>query len=133
MVAEYVKGIMQKGITRFAKELKRTNDEVQILIAWNAEEGRPRFKKMVVSMPNQDITFNDVLGVRFDILNREELVVDFITKTMESQAEELQCYKEQLYIVIALLEDAEGFDEVKLNLFKGNESIKELQLESLLS
>ena len=48
MVAEYVKGIMQKGITRFAKELKRTNDEVQILIAWNAEEGRPRFKKMVV-------------------------------------------------------------------------------------
>jgi|TARA_R110000868_G_scaffold283616_1_gene544049 hypothetical protein len=133
MVAEYVKGIMQKGITRFAKELKRTNDEVQILIAWNAEEGRPRFKKMVVGMPNQDITFNDVLGVRFDILNREELVVDFITKTMESQAEELQCYKEQLYIVIALLEDAEGFDEVKLNLFKGNESIKELQLESLLS
>jgi hypothetical protein len=84
-------------------------------------------------MPNQDITFNDVLGVRFDILNREELVVDFITKTMESQAEELQCYKEQLYIVIALLEDEEGFDEVKLNLFKGNESIKELQLESLLS
>jgi hypothetical protein len=133
MIAEYVKGIMQKGITRFAKELKRTNDEVQILIAWNAEEGRPRFKKMVVGMPNQDITFNDVLGVRFDILNREELVVDFITKTMESQAEELQCYKEQLYIVIALLEDAEGFDEVKLNLFKGNESIKELQLESLLS
>jgi hypothetical protein len=66
-------------------------------------------------------------------LNREELVVDFITKTMESQAEELQCYKEQLYIVIALLEDEEGFDEVKLNLFKGNESIKELQLESLLS
>jgi hypothetical protein len=133
MVAEYVKGIMQKGITRFAKELKRTNDEVQILIAWNAEEGRPRFKKMVVGMPNQDITFNDVLGVRFDILNREELVVDFITKTMESQAEELQCYKEQLYIVIALLEDEEGFDEVKLNLFKGSESIKELQLESLLS
>jgi hypothetical protein len=133
MVAEYVKGIMQKGITRFAKELKRTNDEVQILIAWNADEGRPRFKKMVVGLPNQDITFNDVLGVRFDILNREELVVDFITKTMESQAEELQCYKEQLYIVIALLEDEEGFDEVKLNLFKGNESIKELQLESLLS
>ena len=133
MVAEYVKGIMQKGITRFAKELKRTNDEVQILISWNADEGRPRFKKMVVGMPNQDITFNDVLGVRFDILNREELVVDFITKTMESQAEELQCYKEQLYIVIALLEDEEGFDEVKLNLFKGGESIKELQLESLLS
>jgi|694.fasta_scaffold111321_4 hypothetical protein len=133
MIAEYVKGIMQKGITRFAKELKRTNDEVQILISWNADEGRPRFKKMVVGMPNQDITFNDVLGVRFDILNREELVVDFITKTMESQAEELQCYKEQLYIVIALLEDEEGFDEVKLNLFKGNESIKELQLESLLS
>jgi hypothetical protein len=133
MIAEYVKGIMQKGITRFAKELKRTNDEVQILISWNADEGRPRFKKMVVGMPNQDITFNDVLGVRFDILNREELVVDFITKTMESQAEELQCYKEQLYIVIALLEDEEGFDEVKLNLFKGGESIKELQLESLLS
>ena len=133
MVAEYVKGIMQKGIARFAKELKRPNEEVQLLISWNSEEGRPRFKKMVVDMPHQDITFNDVLGVKFDFLNRGEIVNDFITKTMEAYAEELQCLKEHLFIVITLFEDTEGFDEVKLHLFKGNESIKELQLESLLS
>jgi len=133
MVAEYVKGIMQKGIARFAKQLKKPNEEVQLLISWSADEGRPRFKKMVVGMPNQDITFNDVLGVKFDFLNREQIVNDFITKTLESEAEQLQCYKEQLFIVIALFEDAEGFDEVKLQLFKGGESIKELQLESLLS
>ena len=133
MVAEYVKGIMQKGIARFAKELKKPNEEVQLLISWSADEGRPRFKKMVVGMPNQDITFNDVLGVKFDFLNREQIVNDFITKTLESEAEQLQCYKEQLFIVIALFEDEEGFDEVKLQLFKGGESIKELQLESLLS
>ena len=60
MVAEYVKGIMQKGIQNFAKELKRPNDEVQLLISWNAEEGRPRFRKMVVDMPHENITFNDV-------------------------------------------------------------------------
>ena len=133
MVAEYVKGIMQKGITRFAKELKKPNEEVQLLISWNADEGRPRFKKMVKDMPHQEITFNDVLGVKFDILNRGEIVNDFITKTLDSYAEELQCYKEQLFIAIAVLEDEEGYDQVKLHLFKGNESIKELQLESLLS
>lgn len=133
MVAEYVQGIMQKGIARFAKELKRPNDEVQLLISWNSDEGRPRFKKMVVDMPHQDITFNDVLGVRFDFLNREQIVNAFITKTMQTYSEELECYKEQLYIVIALLEDAEGNDELKLHLFKGNEKIKELQLEQLLT
>jgi hypothetical protein len=133
MVSEYVQGIMQKGIARFAKELKRPNDEVQLLISWNAEEGRPKFRKMVVDMPHQNITFNDVLGVRFDFLNREEIVNTFITKTLQSYSEELECYKEQLYIVIALLEDAEGTEELKLHLFKGNERIKELQLEQLLT
>jgi hypothetical protein len=133
MVAEYVKGIMQKGIARFAKELKRPNDEVQLLISWNEEEGRPKFRKMVVDMPNQDITFNDVLGVKFDMFNRGEIVNNFITQTMQNYSEELECSKEQLFIVISLLEDSEGFDEVKLHLFKGNEKIKELQLEQLLT
>jgi dissimilatory sulfite reductase (desulfoviridin) alpha/beta subunit len=127
MVAEYVQGIMQKGIRNFAKQLKRPNDEVQLLISWNAEEGRPRFRKMVVD------TFNDVLGVKFDMFNREEMVRTFITKTMQTYSEELECYKEQLFIVIALLEDAEGIDQLKLHLFKGNERIKELQLEQLLT
>jgi len=133
MVAEYVKGIMQKGIARFAKELKRPNDEVQLLISWNVEEGRPKFRKMVKDLPHQDITFNDVLGVKFDMFNRGEIVNNFITQTMQNYSEELECSKEQLFIVISLLEDSEGFDEVKLHLFKGNEKIKELQLEQLLT
>jgi hypothetical protein len=61
------------------------------------------------------------------------MVNDFITKTLEAYSEELQCYKEQLFIVIAVMENADGMDEVKLHLFKGNESIKEIQLETLLS
>jgi hypothetical protein len=133
MVAEYVKGIMQKGITNFAKALKRPNDEVQILISWNKEEDKPRFKKMVVEMPPENITFNDVLGVKFDILNRGEIVNAFITQTMQTYSEELECDKEQLFILIALTEDTEGYDELKLHLFKGNEKIKELQLEQLLT
>ena len=127
MVAEYVQGIMQKGIRNFAKELKRPNDEVQLLISWNADEGRPRFRKMVVEMPNQDITFNDVLGVKFDMFNRGEIVNNFITQTLQNYSEELECTKEQLFILIALTEDAEGFDQVKLHLFKGNDKIKELR------
>ena len=133
MVAEYVKGIMQKGIMRFAKELKRPNDEVQLLISWNAEESKPKFRKMVVDMPQQDITFNDVLGVKFDILNRGEIVNAFITQTMQTYSQELECNMEQLFILIALAEDAEGYDELKLHLFKGNEKIKELELEQLLT
>lgn len=133
MVAEYVQGIMQKGIRNFAKQLKRPNDEVQLLISWNAEEGRPRFRKMVVDMPHQDITFNDVLGVKFDMFNREEMVRTFITKTMENYSEELDCPKEHLFILISLTENIEEQDELKLFLYKGNEQIKELHLEQLLT
>jgi len=32
MVAEYVQGIMKKGTRNFAKQLKRPNDEVKLLI-----------------------------------------------------------------------------------------------------
>ena len=133
MVAEYVQGIMQKGIARFAKELKRPNDEVQLLISWNADQGKPKFRKMVVDTTHQDITFNDVLGVRFDMFNRGEMVNDFITKTLEEYSEELQCTKEQLFIIITLQENIDGLDQVKLHLFKGNQEIKELQLKTLLS
>ena len=70
------------------------------------------------------LCLDDVLGVRFDMFNRGEMVNDFITKTLQAYSEELKCYKEQLHIVIAVLENAEGMDEVKLQLFKGNESIK---------
>ena len=88
---------------------------------------------MVVDMPQQDITFNDVLGVKFDILNRGEIVNAFITQTMQTYSQELECNMEQLFILIALAEDAEGYDELKLHLFKGNEKIKELELEQLLT
>ena len=111
MVADYVKGIMQKGITNFAKELKRPNDEVQILISWNEEEDRPKFKKMVADMPHQDITFNDVLGVKFDIFNRGELVNQFVTNILQSYSEQLECDKKHLFIVIMLIENQEEMDE----------------------
>ena len=133
MVADYVKGIMQKGIARFAKELKRPNDEVQLLISWNTEESRPRFRKMVVEMPNEDITFNDVLGVKFDMFNRGEIVNNFITQTLQTYSQELECGMEHLFILISLIEDLEEQDELKLYLFKGGDKIKELQLEQLLT
>lgn len=133
MVAEYVQGIMQKGISRFARELKRPNDEIQLLISWDSEVNKPRFRKMVKDLPNEDITFNNVLGVKFDILNREEMVTSFITKTMDTYSQELQCGIEHLFILISLTEDLEEQDELKLYLYKGGVKVKELQLEQLLT
>ena len=67
------------------------------------------------------------------MFNRGEIVNNFITQTLQNYSEELECSKEQLFILIALTEDDEGFDQVKLHLFKGNDKIKELQLEQLLT
>jgi hypothetical protein len=134
MVAEYVKKIMAKGISNFAKESKRTIEEVQLLISWDEENNKPKFKKMVFEQPSVDITFNQVLGVKFDILNREMIVNDFITKTMAQYAEEFQCPITSLFIIISYeIIDEDENEDVKLYLHKGNQMVKELQLEQLLT
>lgn len=131
MITEYVEKIMRNGINNFSQELNRNPQEVQILICWDAEEEKPKYKKMVQGEKSEVVTFNQILNVRFDMMNREAICGNFITGTLQKYSKELSCEMSNLFVVIYLVDDEEK--DVRLCLYKNSEAIKEIELEEILS
>lgn len=131
MITDYVEKIMRNGIDHFSKELNRSNQEVQLLIFWDAEEEKPKYKKLVQGSSNEIVSFNQILNVRFDMMNREGICANFISKTLERFSKQLECPMTELFIVIHL-EPNEDVDDVKLHLYKKQNLIQELDLEQIL-
>jgi len=131
MIQEYVEKIMRDGINNFAVKHEKTIDEVQILISWNEDEQKPNYKKMIQGEGSIPVTFNQILDVRFDMMNREAICGSFITKTLDRFSKELNCMMSNLFVVIYLVATDEG-EDVKLHLYRGSEAIKEIILEEIL-
>lgn len=132
MITEYVEKIMRNGINHFSQELSKSNQEVQLLIFWDAEEEKPKYKKLVQGSKSEVVSFNEILNVRFDMMNREGICGGFITKTLEKFSKELGCEMSELFIVIHL-ESSEEIEDVKLHLYKNTEAVKEIELEEILN
>jgi hypothetical protein len=131
MITEYVEKIMRNGINNFSQELNKSPQEVQILIFWDAEEEKPKYKKMVQGEKSEVVTFNQILNVRFDMMNREAICGNFITGTLQKYSKELSCEMSNLFVVIYLVDDEEK--DVRLCLYKNSDAIKEIELEEILS
>jgi hypothetical protein len=131
MITEYVEKIMRNGINNFSQELNKSPQEVQILIFWDAEEDKPKYKKMVQGEKSEVVTFNQILNVRFDMMNREAICGNFITGTLQKYSKELSCEMSNLFVVIYLIDDEEK--DVRLCLYKNSDAIKEIELEEILS
>ena len=77
---------MRNGITHFAKQLNKPTADVQILILWDAEENTIKYKKMVRECESDFVKFNEILNVRFDLMNREAICNNFIANTLKKYA-----------------------------------------------
>jgi len=140
MLTEYVEKIMRNGIYHFAKQASVSPFEVQILIYWDDLAETPKYKKLVNGQPSVEVTFNQILNVKFDMMNRGAIVGQFITTTLDRYSKELNCAMSQTYVIVALEPKAgvevdnedEVEDELKLFLYRGKDQVKELELEQLL-
>ena len=134
MINEYVENIMRKGITHFAEKENTDKANVQILILFDEEVGI-RYKKMIQGKPSEYVTFNQILNVKFDLMNREAICANFIGNTLHKFSQSLGCQMSSLYVVIYLVEseaDNEQEKDVRLYLYKNTEAIKEIELEEIL-
>ena len=132
MLSEYVEKIMRGGITNFAKQAGKTPYESQILITWDDANQKPKYKKLIQDLGSEEVTFNQILNVKFDMLNREAIVGQFITGILDRYSRELNCLMSQCFVLIFLEQTSEEEDELRLYLYKGSEKIRELELEQLL-
>ena len=130
MIESMVNKTMKKAINRFAQETKTTYWDNQIMIAYNEETNAPRYKHLQGKPVSDWLGYLQVLGKKFDILNEEQMVSQFITKTFLRYAKELECEPKQIYVIVFMDEGDEN--EVKLHLFKGSQAVKEITLEALI-
>jgi hypothetical protein len=86
---------------------------------------------MVQGEKSEVVTFNQILNVRFDMMNREAICGNFITGTLQRYSKELSCEMSNLFVVIYLVDDEEK--DVRLWLYKNSDAIKEIELEEILS
>jgi len=133
MVQEYVEKIMRNGISNFATEAEKTLTEVQILILWDAADEKVKYKKMVFGKENEEITFNQILKVKFDMMNREGICGNFISKTLDKYADELSVPKSHLFVVVLLTNNNMEDADLQLQLYNGGQSVKEIKLEEILA
>jgi len=122
---------MRNGITHFAEQLNKPTADVQILILWDAEENTIKYKKMVREGESDFVKFNEILNVRFDLMNREAICNNFIANTLKKYAIQFKCEMSNLFVVIYLIEDEEK--DIRLFLYKNSEALKEIELEEILS
>lgn len=132
MITEYVESIMRKGLQRYAKETKNEITDVQLLIGWDSNENKATYKILTANSPSKKITFNEFLGVRFDILNREHLVMPVVDKTLQKYSAENNCAPSEMCIVVYLEPQEEDDDIVGLHLYKGSVGMKKVNLEQII-
>jgi serine protease inhibitor ecotin len=130
MIDTLVENTMKKAIIRFGKESNSEPTEHQILITYNAELDCPRYKHLTIGGYSKEITFLEILGLKFDLMQRELIVKEFINKTLHRFAKEQNSDPTKMFVILSLNE--EDVDEVKLHLYNGKNFIKEINLEQLI-
>jgi len=129
MIDSIVESTMRKAILRFAKDSNSECSEHQILIAFNAETGTPKYKHLMIGGISKEIPFLEILGLKFDLLNREMIVSQFISKTFVRYSKEYECLPQNIFVLLSLPHEDE---DIIVSLYKGKDFIKEIDLEQLI-
>ena len=128
MITHIVKGIMLGGIKNFAKQLDVSPNRVQLLIFTETEDANPQYKVCVDGKSVRVVDFNEVLGVKIDLLGRQAMAKPFISQKMMGIANEQSTYPQNIYIFIYPKDDV---NDVGLISYKNKQVISKFQLEEL--
>jgi hypothetical protein len=78
---------------------------------------------------SKEIPFLEILGLKFDLLNREMIVSQFISKTFIRYSKEYECLPQNIFVLLSLPDEDE---DIIVSLYKGKDFIKEIDLEQLI-
>lgn len=103
------KRVMSNAILRFAKEFGASSNDVQILMSLDAEKDL-NLKSCLGYKPQKQITFNEVLGVKIDLLGYGKVAIPFLKNAISKLESENSLSKGFVFAVYEA-------DEVSFKLF----------------
>lgn len=131
MITEIVEKVMRNGIVSFAKQAGALVQHSQLMIFCKDENAVPCYKSLVYNhAPSREVTFNEILGVKVDLLNREGIAAPFIQSALLRYGQELSVSPTQVRIVVFVNERDQS---VHLHLYRGADAVKPLSLDEVLS
>lgn len=84
------KSVFKKALANFAKKNEIECTDNQLLIRANSE-GSPFYTYCINYEEQKRVTFKEVLGVKVDFKNREQIAEPFITKTIARMSDQHKC------------------------------------------
>ena len=93
------------------------------------EDGTPYYKYLVKYVPQKELTFNEILGVKFDFKQREALATPFMKKSINRLASEEGMTPKDVNILVTSKEDT--CKEVFLVAYKDGKPLKQVTFDWL--
>ena len=121
--------IMSKALKRLSDENKCDAKDIQLVIKFNGEQVLYSYMKKYEKI--SDLTFNEILGVKFDFKQREFLTAPFLRKSIVRLAEEKNVPVSQISSII-MTKDSEA-DKVYMLAYHNNEFFKQISFNWLFS
>ena len=119
--------IMSKALKRLSAENKCDATDIQLVIKFDGQRVLYSYMKHYEKM--SDLTFNEILGVKFDFKQREFLTAPFLQKSIMRLAEEKNVPVDEVSSVI-MTKDSEA-NKVYILAYHKNEFIKQISFNWL--
>lgn len=129
MITEIVEKIMRNGILRFAELGGVSQWQSQIIIASSDERGTPAYRSALQGHQPKAVTFNEILNVKFDLLNREAIASPFIQQSLLRFAQEMGIDVTRVFVIAYLRKN----HSIGLTLYNGAQAVRVVDLSELLS
>ena len=118
---------MSKALKRLSAENKCDATDIQLVIKFDGQRVLYSYMKHYEKM--SDLTFNEILGVKFDFKQREFLTTPFLQKSIIRLAEEKNVPVDEVSSVI-MTKDSEA-NKVYILAYHKNEFIKQISFNWL--
>jgi len=131
MILKITNKVMRDGIVRFAKLNAVDNMSLQLMIFTTDENATPKYKYCVKGVPKEEVSFNQILNLKYDLMNREAIAKPFIQESLLKLSDEYNCKPSDLLVFI-YSKDKECSD-VGLYVYKDKKPVRKMELKELFN
>ncbi len=136
MIVSTIRKTMKTALKTFAEIEKKDPTLIEVVIHTKNSERAPSYFYMVENVPVKDengeiknITFPEMLGKKFDLMNREFLADQFLPTWFKVTSEAEKVDAKNLYIRIGT--HTNEIDNLTIELSNNGQKIKDLSLEEI--
>ncbi len=119
--------IITNAFSHFSKAHGLQPSEIQIMIKINADQTAPSYILMANYKVIREVTFLEILNVKFDLLVRELVVGPFLFESLNKFSEEFQIPIQETIVIISNKKET-GLEPI-IHLYNKNKIVKLLNLE----